>query len=502
MPNSGFPANIHNSENTENPITTFFNALIRETSVYKYYLELKEGAMTEKGFLDLLKVPGLRISGAGQFLKNLRLENCLSQIDVAKILNIHRSHVNNWENGYRKVPLDLLVKIVELTGISRDIVYSLIDQGKFSLKTALSVKLDKIRDIVKYFIPHKSDKGWKISVIKCSNETLSDIKNTLNVNLTSDNEIINSKELHNFLTTFFRYIRIPKIHPPLTSEVKLLHDKGVDLKRAIICPCLQTDGSTVKRNHRLKFHGYNKILHDYFVDAIYYEYKKLPTSYFIRRNYANCYDTEYLLTAKNFNELMELAGNTKTSPAVGQTVEEYLKEPQPHLDYLKTLATEQKIALRIWASTEGFVSMSRKRNGSPIYPVLGIACAHPGLIIQLKEIARRFNIEFTVLRAKRHWSGISSLYSSSTHTSIEFLKLGGFIKGVKISSSSKYHEGIDKDILTLGILEFKKSEKTNPELKNLSIKRVHDEVNKLIKNGQYYTADYYINYFSADNTKL
>ena len=38
-------------------IKTAFKALIRETSVYKYYIELKENSLTSKGYLDIAKIP-------------------------------------------------------------------------------------------------------------------------------------------------------------------------------------------------------------------------------------------------------------------------------------------------------------------------------------------------------------------------------------------------------------------------------------------------------------
>ncbi len=40
---------------SENFASTVFKALIRETSVYKHYVELKEGVLTKQGFFDLSK---------------------------------------------------------------------------------------------------------------------------------------------------------------------------------------------------------------------------------------------------------------------------------------------------------------------------------------------------------------------------------------------------------------------------------------------------------------
>jgi len=196
------------------------------------------------------------------------------------------------------------------------------------------------------------------------------------------------------------------------------------------------------------------------------------------------------------DEVMKLSGNSKTKPANGQDVDEYLKEPQPHLCYLLNAPeSEQKIALRIWASTEGCISMHRKGKGY-IYPVFKIACAHPDLNAQLKQIAEKHGILLYKHSCSTVWSGIDSLTSTTTNTCLNFLKLGGFIERVKISANSPYHEGIDKTALTLGILEFMKRQKTNQELRSLSLEKVHNKINKIIRNREYKTADYYINYFS------
>jgi hypothetical protein len=195
-------------------------------------------------------------------------------------------------------------------------------------------------------------------------------------------------------------------------------------------------------------------------------------------------------------EVMSIAGNTKTAPANGQTVNKYLKEPQPHINYLlNALKIEQQTALRIWASTEGSIHIYKASNGR-FYPRLVIACAHPDLAMQLQQIAQRFDIYFTLHYDKRNWSGMKELRTSGMKAVIEFLKCGGFIKGVAISSSSPYHEGIDKDVLMLGILEFKKRELETGHFKKVSRQQAHHEVNKIVDNKKYNTADYYINYFS------
>jgi len=483
-----------------------FKVLQRETSVYKYYVELKDDVLTEFGYLDLIKVPCLFISGAGPFLKDLRRKNCLRQKDIAKILKVSRSSVKDWERSYRNIPLQCLVKIAEINGISKNTIYSLIDQSKFSLKRiTLPVKFEKIHDFVQYIRPQKDcGAAARMSILKPHHEeTISKIQEVFNIKPWSrgNKHRIDSRELYNYLTTFLRYTKIPKINFPLTSEVKQLYEQGVDLKRAIIIPCLQSDGNILRAPYKygLRFFGNSKILHDYFVDAIYYEYDLLPTSYFLEDKNNNIYYTKYDQRVVNeiIDEVTNLAGNTKTSPANKQTIEDYLKEPQPHLKYLLNASkTEQKIALRIWMSTEGCVSVHRSHG--IIYPYLLIACAHPILAKQLQQIAKTFSFPLHIRHSKLHWAGIDSVYNKTIRGCIEFLKFGGLIKGVKISSKSRYHEGIEKNILMLGILEYIKQRKTtNKWLEKQPKAQHHYNINKIIENEEYNPKmDYYIDFFS------
>ena len=482
-----------------------FEALIRETSVYNYFVELKEDALTERGFFDLVKVPDLFVTGVGQFLRDLRLKNELRLKDIAKIVGATAAQVSCWEKNRYRISLASLVKITETLGVSRKTIYELFNQGELSLKTGLPIKFEKVKDIIRHLCPHKLNGTWQIRLAKCSDIKLKRIKSTLNVKFFycskgNDNNqaLMHSKELYNVLTTFFNYRRCPKIHPPLTDEVKHWYDQGIDLKRAIIIPCLQSDGCIFKGNseHVLRFYGKSNNLHNCFVDAIYFEYNELPTSYFCSDGYATSYRQKEALDI--INELIKLSGNLKTSPAKGQTVDQYLMESQPHLDYLITASeSAQKIALRIWASTEGCIKIKRERKF--VYPGLDIACAHPVLVTQLQKIAKNCSLHFSLHKSKRNWSGFEGLSGGYVINTINFLKLGGFIKGVKISSNSKYHEGIDKDVLLLGILELKKRELENRHFKKLSIQQIHHKVNKIIENNEYKSGDYYIDYFSKDN---
>lgn len=504
------------SANNKKYIPKTFKGLIRETSVYKYYVELKEDVLTEQGFFDLVKVPNLRVAGAGQFIKNIRMKNRLRLVDIAKIFKSGLSTASQWEKNVNRIPLHSLINIAEAFGVSKSTIYSFIDQGKLSLKNVtLPVKFEKIIDIIPYISPQTASIRAPnvLTLLKCSMETLSEIKDTLNVTLhiNSRDKRIYSRDLYNYLTTFFQYSKVPKIYPPLTSEARFWHEEGVDLKRSIIIPCLQSDGcvsrpNSNEYNYMIHFDGRNSILHNYFVDAMYYEYDLLPTSYCLYNAETKMYRTSYTqkIVKTIVNDITKHSGNTKTSPASRQTIDEYLKEPQPHLDYLISAPeTEKKIAFRIWMSTEGSMTFYKTREYNKrgikneyLCPSLMLACTHPVLSKQLQQIAKQFNIILTLISSKTNWSGILRLKNQSISACIEFLKFGGFIKGVRISKNSKYHEGIDKNVFLLGILEFKKRERENSHLRKLKSKQVHYEINKIIKKREYNSADFYINHFS------
>jgi transcriptional regulator with XRE-family HTH domain len=470
-----------------------FKELIRETSVYKYFVELKEGNFTEQGYFDLEKVPGLYVIGAGQFLKNLRKNKDLRLIDIANSLSFNLYRVSHWENNHKNIPIQSLVKIAEKYGVSRDTIYSLIDQGKFKTKTNLPVKFEKIKDIIKYLsVPPR--RRQSVIILRCPPKITKHIK-TLGFKIKPWDRsfCINSRKLYDYLLTFFRYIKVPKIVPPLTAEVKFLYDRGDDLKRAIIIPCLQSDGSMQHSQFitKLEFTGNNRCLHDYFVDSMYYEYNQFPTSYFTRNFY-----TAYYQSAREIGDaIIKIAGNTKTSPANRQTAEDYLKEPQPHLNYLINASKTVKVmALRIWASAEGSISIRREKLG--ISPVFIISCTHPALTSQLQQIAKQLNINLKLSKSKKKWSGIRGLETHSRKDLLTFLRIGGFIKGIKIGFTSRYHEGINKDVLTLGILEYIRQRRMNKWPKKLPTSNHHYSVNKIVRNREYKAADYYIDYFS------
>lgn len=55
-----------------------------------------------------------------QKLKELRLQNNLTQENVAKVIQVSRVVYNRYENNQREIPLELLCKLADFYGVSVD----------------------------------------------------------------------------------------------------------------------------------------------------------------------------------------------------------------------------------------------------------------------------------------------------------------------------------------------------------------------------------------------
>ena len=58
-------------------------------------------------------------------LKELREENNLTQIDVAKVLNIKQNTYSQYENEKRQLPIDVLIKLAKYYKVSTDYILEL-----------------------------------------------------------------------------------------------------------------------------------------------------------------------------------------------------------------------------------------------------------------------------------------------------------------------------------------------------------------------------------------
>ena len=58
-------------------------------------------------------------------IRKLRLERNLSQVDLAKKLNVTKQSVSNWENDNIQPSIDLLVKLARVFSVSTDYILGL-----------------------------------------------------------------------------------------------------------------------------------------------------------------------------------------------------------------------------------------------------------------------------------------------------------------------------------------------------------------------------------------
>jgi hypothetical protein len=261
----------------------------------------------------------------------------------------------------------------------------------------------------------------------------------------------------------------------------------------VILPLLLSDGGEKPKN-RIYCSGESNTVHDIWSDAMYYCFKILPSSYKIPVKNKTIFITTYKMSSDDMKRLKEICHTFKTSP-YKQKKGDYLKDSQPSLDFLLNAnPLEQKIAIRIWASVEGNTGIHLDKKSGLITPVFKIACANPLLIKQLKELLRINNINTTITSGKT-WSGIGSVKSLSVRSSINFLKTGGFIRGLKISRKSRYYHGIEKQDTLLSIFELMRRQRKNPGLRTNNTKIINEAVKEIALNKKFKSKEYYIKYF-------
>jgi len=105
------------------------------------------------------------MSGAGKRIRELRLEQGLSQERVAEILGITRSAVSEIERGTRKISADEIVKLAEAFNVSTDYILGLAERARVHLGKSeretrhvglrISVpqqNVDKFREVLLYIL--------------------------------------------------------------------------------------------------------------------------------------------------------------------------------------------------------------------------------------------------------------------------------------------------------------------------------------------------------------
>ena len=255
------------------------------------------------------------------------------------------------------------------------------------------------------------------------------------------------------INEFYRNLRIKKekirlnYHKELKKNKKITHRTILNILKekinikSLIITYLLTDGSLLLKNgsYRLCFFTKDEELKSFIYDMLLNQSRYLPSlSKDKKKGVYTIRVTDNYLAKK----LFKLNKNYKKIPYKNQSLEDYIKMPQPSLNFLKKTNNKTRIlCLRLALSTDGYVSVPL--NGTPI---VGLTCYHPTLCYEWQEIFNLVGIKTQIINRKKSWCGVAGV-RFSTKSIQKFWEMGGFIKSVKISKKSKKYKGMEKNEL-------------------------------------------------------
>ncbi len=457
--------------------------IVGKTSVWKTICIIKKDSIIHDRYINLSKLKYLHIHNVSKLFRKLRKKLEVSQRKCAEILNL--SNVSNYENSNQAPPFN---KLLDLSNLVNFDLYQHINKNKyeFSFGTRNEKPIDIPLDINKAIKISSTVKPSKLKVrnILYIMDKNSNLKYNLKIHLNKDgNKIIYSAVLWNYLNTFFAYRKLSLIKFPLSEIYDDLKTKGVS-NTTIIGSLLITEGSKNKKG--FDFSNKSKILHNILVEAIYDEYKVLPTSYFLFVGdvYRTFFSTQKIIFIRN--RIEKLFGNIQTKP--NNNLKKYLDLDQPSLKNIKNKC--DKIALiRIFSVTEGgihfnLVPYNRRKEEFIASPYVYITCSHPKILLDLYNILISLKFHPT-LRKDKTWSGWAGIILPSFGDSITFLKNGGFLEDVKVARTDAIFYNIDKQVLFLSIFELRKRMLNDRTLRNLRKKDLVKELFEIINNEGY-----------------
>lgn len=470
----------------------------REITVFCHKIFVRKENLTKHGYFNLKKIPNLRIID-NNFLKIIRTKYNITQREVALIANVPIRTFIGWESYKKALPFDKFITICNRLGLKEKEIYSLIKNSEFTFgnhhgknRVKLPLRPNEFK-IANYFIPLEPKKVYVIKNVP------REIKNKIIKEFSIDNYYLNKSGLlviysylwYEFLKTFYEYKKELLLNFPLTNEISYWINKKVNLTKSVIIPLLLTDGG--EKPASIFCSGASDIVHKLWSDAFYYEFNKLPSSY--KLPYKSIFITSHRVPLNILGKIKDFCPNFKTAPR-NEPIEKYQNLPQPTISYLfKSPELEQQIAVRLWAITEGSISIHNSKTEKLITPNFRIACAHPTLTKELQEITKNNKINMSIKKGYT-WSGIGGLQTTSINSVINFLKIGGFIRGVKVAKSrSKVFGGFDKQDVLLGILEFVKMQRENNVYRVDNIQKINKWVKNIIKNKEFKDEQFYIKYF-------
>ena len=81
-------------------------------------------------------------------IRGLRKVRHLSQVELAKCLNVSKQCVSNWENDNILPSVEMLVKIARFFGVSTDALLGMDDRKTISVDGLTDVQIDHIKLLI------------------------------------------------------------------------------------------------------------------------------------------------------------------------------------------------------------------------------------------------------------------------------------------------------------------------------------------------------------------
>lgn len=102
----------------------------------------------------------------GEIIKELREEEGLNQLELSKILNVHKGSISNWENNKRTPDADMLIKIADFFNCSVDYLLGNTKiRNKFEIPDLFN-ETDKLNlDLVKKMIMSNKNNNLLFSIM-------------------------------------------------------------------------------------------------------------------------------------------------------------------------------------------------------------------------------------------------------------------------------------------------------------------------------------------------
>ncbi len=334
-----------------------------------------------------------------------KILKCSSQRKLAKELGVSRRCIRHWLNGRNFIPLEFFEILCKKYNLKIDYNDEDILPENWGQKKGGKKLISSIKDLGTY------------------------MKNLHEKNRKRAKKVRHIKNF-NIISKFSQDVQKLSLNPLIFIAVVLL-----------------TDGYAYKSKtcYEIGYASKSEKLTRIFIEMVKLWNQEIIISEYIKKSEVVC--DYFHLPLKNI--LLDFSYSYKKSPSREQRKDDYLKEPQPSLKFLKNANENYKILCSRFALTaEGGLATSviRKNNKIMLRARLLLSCAHPILCDEWQTIFKEIGLSFNKTKGKT-WSGVSGLYTGSLKNIKHFYDMGGFIEGVKVSDKSERFSGIEKNAL-------------------------------------------------------